>query len=70
MKDRTTIVLLIALIGLVVLGVLFGKNPHPKFAWHSWPGFQAIVGVASAVVVSIVAKAIAYRILYRPEDEE
>lgn len=70
MKDRTTILLIVALVVLVVAGAIFGRNPHPKFPWHGWPGFQAVVGVAAAIVVSVIAKWLAFKVLYRPEDDE
>jgi len=54
----------------VIGGIFFGRNPHPKFPWHSWPGFQAAVGVGAAILVSIVAKWLAFKFLYRPEEDE
>ena len=69
MSRRVTIILAVALGALVAAEVLFAHH-HVTFPWHSIPGFQALLGFGSCVIVVLTAKAIGHAVLQRPEKED
>ena len=68
MKHRTTSVVTLVLVALVVVEQFLGHH-ETVFPWHSIPGFQALLGFGSCVLVVLGAKAIGHAFLQRPDRE-
>jgi hypothetical protein len=69
-KDRVMVGLAIFLLGLVVLEAVAIPHYSPKFAWHSVPGYSAIIGLFGCIVVVLLSKWLGRTLLQRPEGEE
>lgn len=69
-KDRVTWGLASALVVLVLLEALFFRYDHPVFPWHHMPGYAAVIGLASSIIVVLLSKKLGSWLLQRPEDNE
>ncbi len=49
---------LAALIALLVLATVFGRNPHPHVWWESIPVYGAVFGYAGAWALIWLAKSV------------
>jgi protein-S-isoprenylcysteine O-methyltransferase Ste14 len=70
LKDRVTIVLVVLLVLLVLVEWLFAPHYQPRFAWHVVPGYAALIGLVSSLVVVQLTKAIGKWLLQRPESDD
>ena len=66
--SKATIVLAGVLILLVVAEALFAPHHHPVFPWHHVPGFLAMVGLVSCIVVVKLSKVMGKWWLQRSEE--
>lgn len=57
----------IVLAVLVVLDIFVPKE-HTVFAWEVWPGFSAVYGFISCIVIILVSKWIGHAVLMVRED--
>ena len=57
----------VAVICLVVVAADFFYEKHGHYSWEEWPGFYALFGFISCVVLVIAAKGLR-KILMRDED--
>lgn len=64
------IILTAALVALIAAEAAFAPHHHPVFVWHSIPGFQAVLGVISCLVVVKISKLLGRAGLQRPEEAE
>lgn len=60
-------------IGLVTLALLvvidfFLPRPYLHFVWDSFPGFSAVYGFVSCILIIVVSKALGKLWLLKPED--
>lgn len=60
-------------IGLVTLALLvvidfFLPRPYLHFVWDSLPGFSAVYGFVSCILIIVVSKALGKLWLLKPED--
>lgn len=69
-KDRATWVLAVVLVVLVFIEALFFRYDHPVFPWHHLPGYAAVIGLVSSIVVVLLSKKLGSWLLQRPEDRE
>lgn len=69
MKDRVTVGLVATLVLLVVIDVLFVKHHDPVFTWHYVPGYMALIGFISCVVVAVLSKSLGKWFLQEPEEK-
>lgn len=69
-KDRVTWVLAVVLVVLVLIEALFFRSDHPVFPWHHLPGYAAVIGLASSILVVLLSKKLGSWLLQRPEDHE
>lgn len=69
-KDRVTWVLAVVLVVLVLIEALFFRYDHPVFPWHHLPGYAAVIGLASSILVVLLSKKLGSWLLQRPEDHE
>lgn len=67
MIDKLTMVLVASLVLLTVIEYLVAPHYRPVFPWHHVPGFMAIIGVVSCMVVVIASKWLGKKVLQRPE---
>ncbi len=66
--SKATIWLAGVLVVLVVAEALFAPHHHPVFPWHRVPGFLAMVGLVSCIVVVKLSKAMGKWWLQRSEE--
>ncbi len=57
-----------ALLAVVFAADFFAERHHAEFAWDTIPGFSAVYGFLSVVVIIIVAKIIGVVVVTRKED--
>jgi hypothetical protein len=57
----------VAIICLAVVAADFFYEKHGHYSWEEWPGFYALFGFTSCVVLVIAAKGLR-KILMRDED--
>ena len=57
----------VAIICLVVVAADFFYEKHGHYSWEEWPGFYALFGFVSCVLLVIAAKGLR-KILMRDED--
>jgi hypothetical protein len=69
MKDRAAIIMAIGLVLLVAVEFLLAPRYNPRFPWHHIPGFAALVGLVSSIIVVKLSKALGKWLLQRPERE-
>jgi protein-S-isoprenylcysteine O-methyltransferase Ste14 len=70
LKDRVAMVLAALLVLLVVVEWLFAPHYQPRFAWHVVPGYAALIGLVSSLVVVQLTKTIGKWLLQRPESDD
>jgi hypothetical protein len=71
MKLSNTIIiwaLALILAALAAAETLFAAPHHPVFPWHNWPGFMALLGLGSCLVVVKLSKLLGKWLLQRPEE--
>lgn len=68
--SKATIWLAVILVALVAAEALFAHHHHPVFPWHHLPGFLALVGLVSCVVVVKLSKAMGKWWLQRSEETD
>jgi uncharacterized membrane protein len=56
------------LLAVVFAADFFVERPHTEFAWDHIPGFSAVYGFVSVIVIIIVAKIIGAIIVTKKED--
>ena len=57
----------IAVLALLVLADFLAPSAYQRFPWDGIPGFGALYGFVSCVLIIVVSKALGYRFLYRKE---
>ncbi len=57
-----------ALLVIVFAADFFVERHHVTFAWDNIPGFSAVYGFASVIVIIIIAKIIGAVVVTRKED--
>lgn len=65
-KDRVSIVLAVILLALVATEWLFTPHDHPRFPWHHVPGYAAMIGLFSCLLVVQLSKMLGKWFLQRP----
>ncbi|HSJ23687.1 MAG TPA: hypothetical protein VK929_03310 [Longimicrobiales bacterium] len=70
MKDRVSIILAAVLLVLVALEALVWGHEHPRFPWHSVPGYAAMIGLFSCLFVVQLSKLLGKTLLQRPERDD
>lgn len=58
----------IAVLALLVLADFLAPSAYQRFPWDGIPGFGALYGFLSCVLIIVVSKALGYRFLYRKEN--
>ena len=58
----------IGILALLVLADALATKTYQRFPWDSLPGFGALYGFLSCVLIIVVAKALGKAFLYRRED--
>lgn len=58
----------IAVLALLVLADFLAPSTYQRFHWDGIPGFGALYGFVSCVLIIVVSKALGYRFLYRKEN--
>ncbi len=58
----------IAVLALLVLADFLAPSAYQRFPWDGIPGFGALYGFVSCVLIIVVSKALGYRFLYRKEN--
>jgi hypothetical protein len=70
LKDRVTVSLAVLLLLLVLAEWLFAPHYHPRFPWHHVPGYSAIIGLGSTLLVVQLSKTVGKWLLQRPESDD
>jgi hypothetical protein len=70
MIGKVSLTLVVTLVLLAVAEWLWAPHHHPVFAWHHWPGFLALLGLVSCVVVVWLSKLLGKWFLQVPEDDD
>lgn len=55
-------------LALVVIADFFVHREHVIFIWDRIPGFSALYGLVSSIVIIVVSKAIGHAFLMKRED--
>ena len=56
------------ILALVVVSDFLVHREHAAFPWDHVPGFSALYGLVSSIVIILVSKAIGHAILMKKED--
>lgn len=67
MTRYVAVILVVSLLILIGIEWLFAHPHHPVFPWHQWPGFLALLGLVSCIVVVKLSKWMGKLFLQRPE---
>lgn len=67
MIDKPTIIMAVSLVLLTVIEFFWAPHYSPKFPWHHVPGFSALIGLISCIVVVLASKWLGKKLLQRPE---
>lgn len=59
---------LIATLVLLAVVDIFVHGDHATFIWDSIPGFNAVYGLITTVLIIVVSKALGHALLMKPED--
>jgi hypothetical protein len=70
LKDRVTLIMAVLLVALVLAEWLFAPHYHPRFPWHHVPGYSALIGLISAILVVQLSKTVGKWLLQRPENDD
>jgi hypothetical protein len=70
MKDRVSIVLAGVLLVLVAMEAGLWGHEHPRFPWHNVPGYAAMIGLFSCLLVVQLSKLLGKWLLQRPERDD
>lgn len=65
---KTLVRIAYVILALTVVLDLFIPRDHVYFFWDDIPGFSAVYGFISCIVIIIVSKALGHYWLSRPED--
>jgi hypothetical protein len=69
-KDRVTIIMAVLLVALVLAEWLFAPHYQPRFPWHHVPGYSALIGLISSILVVQLSKTLGKWLLQRPENDD
>jgi hypothetical protein len=69
-KDRVAIIMAAILLALVLAEWLFAPHYQPRFPWHHVPGYAALIGLISSLLVVQLSKTVGKRLLQRPENDD
>ncbi len=61
-------VLFAIVLGIVLLSDFLVHRHHPSFIWDTIPGFSAVYGFVSCILIVVVSKFIGHRGLMKKED--
>ncbi|MDQ2068959.1 hypothetical protein [Natronospira bacteriovora] len=67
-NGRTLKWIILAIMGLLVIGDILVPSSYDRFFWEQIGGFGAVYGFISCVLIIVVSKALGYALLYRKED--
>jgi len=70
LRERATWVLAGLLLVLVAIEATVVPHYSPKFPWHHVPGYAALIGLGSCLLVVILSKALGKELLQRPERDD
>jgi len=70
LRERATWVLAGLLLVFVVIEATIAPHYAPKFPWHHVPGYAALIGLGSCLLVVILSKALGKALLQRPERDD
>jgi Na+/H+ antiporter NhaD/arsenite permease-like protein len=68
-KDRATIIMTLVLLALVAVEFLV-PHDHPRFPWHHVPGYAAMIGLFSCLIIVQLSKSLGKWLLQRPERDD
>ena len=57
-----------AVLALIVVIDFFLPRHHSEFSWDEIPGFSALYGLLSFILIVVVSKTLGHYLLGRPED--
>lgn len=69
-RDRTLAGLATVLAVLVIAEAVVAPHEKPVFPWHRLPGYAALIGIGTCLVVVVVSKALGRMFLQRPEEPD
>lgn len=69
-RDPVTLVLALVLLALVAIEAIFVPHYAPKFPWHHVPGYAAMIGLGSCLIVVQLSKLLGSWFLQRPEQPD
>lgn len=68
MSKKKIKIIIAVILGIVVLSDFLVHRHHPYFIWDEIPGFYALYGLLSCIVIVIVSKFIGHHGLMKKED--
>jgi hypothetical protein len=70
MKDRASVAMAVVLVVLVAIEALFARHYSPRFPWHHVPGYAAMIGLFSCLLVVQLSKLLGRWFLQRPARDD
>jgi hypothetical protein len=70
LKDRVIIVLAVLLVALVAAELVFAPHARPTFPWHRVPGYSALIGLFSSLLIVQLSKWLGRLLLQRPDRDD